>query len=239
MSLIDALLRPAAAVRINNLERVYTAAAGALQPGFPAKLQGLDFLGAPIIADVTGDGSAEVDPDAETLGAARLHDGRRSPGGRVPEVLHRLEPVGHRAPATWTATATPTGHADREGYLFVVVNHRPGLGQHGVVALPTTTSATPAATASTPARRASSATSRGPWPRVTATFTAPGDDWYTGTVTKYVVTYQPSNSTVNVTPSGAAGSTQTYRGPRRHHELLGTRVDDVANSARPRTVTPA
>src|SRR5207237_7099919 len=43
-SVINALLTPGSGAAINNLERVYTAA-GVLQPGFPAKLQGLDFLG--------------------------------------------------------------------------------------------------------------------------------------------------------------------------------------------------
>src|SRR5262249_38934745 len=49
------------------------------------------------------------------------------------------------------------------------------------------------------------------WPGhgATATFKAPGDDWYSGTVAGYVVTFGPSGVTTTLPPSGAAGSIRT------------------------------
>ena len=66
------------------------------------------------------------------LGAARLHD-HRDAGDRVPEVLHRLEPL-HRPQATSTPTATRSwSMLTREGYLFVW--NTPGSRARTVVAL--------------------------------------------------------------------------------------------------------
>ncbi len=102
---------------IKNVERAFTAAGGVIQPGFPATMQGLDFLGGPIVADVTGDGAAEIVNGGDSLGRARVHADRCA-GTRVPEVLQRLESVGavSRRPALERAHR----HRDRlrEGYVF-------------------------------------------------------------------------------------------------------------------------
>ena len=45
---------------ITNMERAYDAAAGTMLAGFGQRMQGLDFFGAPLIADITGDGLAEI-----------------------------------------------------------------------------------------------------------------------------------------------------------------------------------
>ena len=45
---------------IHNLERAYDASTGTMRPGFPAEMQGLNFLGAPLVVDVDGDGQAEL-----------------------------------------------------------------------------------------------------------------------------------------------------------------------------------
>ena len=59
-SVATSLLLPGLGSPINNYMRVHEAASGAALPGFPAKAQGLDFLGAPVIADVSGDGQPDV-----------------------------------------------------------------------------------------------------------------------------------------------------------------------------------
>jgi hypothetical protein len=55
-----ALALPGTGIAINNYERAFDARTGVPRPGFPAKLQGLNFLGAPLVVDVTGDGAAEI-----------------------------------------------------------------------------------------------------------------------------------------------------------------------------------
>ena len=235
-SLVDSLLLPGSGNPINNVERAFSAAAGAAQPGFPSKLQGLDFLGSPIITDVTGDGAPEL-----------INAGDSS-------ALHSYTTSGTQAPGFpkfftgWSLGSPTAGDLDadgdtelvmltREGYLFVW--NTPGLssanhewwhsghderntGRYGADTRPPGVIRNPSWTGGT-----------------SATFTAPGDDWYTGTVTRYVVTYQPGNSTTNVTPSGAAGSTQTIAVPPGTTSFSVRAVDDVGNSARSRTVTPS
>lgn len=70
-STATALLLTGSGFAIKNHERAFDAATGAARPGFPAKIQGLNFLGAPVLADVDGDGLAEVldGGDSSTLHA--------------------------------------------------------------------------------------------------------------------------------------------------------------------------
>ena len=60
VSLAGALLFPGSGSAIKNFERGYDARTGLPSGGYPQTEQGLDFLGAPVIADVTGDGRPEV-----------------------------------------------------------------------------------------------------------------------------------------------------------------------------------
>jgi hypothetical protein len=116
-SIINALLSPASGAPIENYEVAYPAAGGSARPGFPAARQGIDFLGQPIIADVTGDGQAEV------------IDGGDS------NAMHAYTAAGDMAPGFpkwttgWNLFAPTTGDlfgkgrvdvvsVTREGYLF-------------------------------------------------------------------------------------------------------------------------
>ncbi|MHB8603978.1 MAG: hypothetical protein ACYDCK_01885 [Thermoplasmatota archaeon] len=65
-STAGALLLTGSGLAIKNYERAYDAATGAPHPGFPALSQGLDFLGGPAIADVTGDGLPDVIDGADS-----------------------------------------------------------------------------------------------------------------------------------------------------------------------------
>src|SRR5207244_36885 len=59
-SIVAALLTAGSGQPILNKERAWNALTGQVVPGFPSKLQGLNFLGAPLFVDVTGDGLAEI-----------------------------------------------------------------------------------------------------------------------------------------------------------------------------------
>lgn len=59
-SVASGLLLTGSGQAIQNHERAYDAATGAPRPGFPTELQGLNFLGAPLVADLDGDGLADV-----------------------------------------------------------------------------------------------------------------------------------------------------------------------------------
>lgn len=60
LSLAEALLFPGSGNAINEYDSQFLAAGGLPLPLFPVVRQGIDFLGEPIVADVTGDGLPEV-----------------------------------------------------------------------------------------------------------------------------------------------------------------------------------
>jgi FG-GAP-like repeat/Subtilase family len=234
-SLIQALLTPGSGQPIVNLERAYTAAGGALLPGFPAKMQGLDFLGAPLITDVVGDGSTVVVNSADS---SALHG--FAPGGGQAATWPKF----FTGWSLWSPTAgdlTTTGNTDlvmasREGYLFAWST--PGLatantewwhadhdernsGTYGVDARPP------------------GAIRKLVWPGhgTSASFTAPGDDWYAGTVASYSVKFLPAGTTVTVAPSGPAGTNQVVSVPPGTTSFVVQAVDDAGNLGMPRTAT--
>jgi hypothetical protein len=221
---------------IENVERAFSALAGVPLPGFPSMLQGLDFLGGPIIVDVTGDGATEIINAGDTSALHAYAAGGGQAAG-FPKFF-----------TGWSLYSPSAGDLDadgdteivmltREGYLFVW--NTPGTpagnnewwhsghderntGRHGVDARPPGAIRSPSWTGG-----------------ATASFTAPGDDWYTGTVTKYVVTWQPGNTTVDVPPSGAAGTAQVLSVPPGTTSFAVRGVDDAGNDGRKRTFTPA
>jgi hypothetical protein len=75
------------------------------------------------------------------------------------------------------------------------------------------------------------------WPHhgATAACRAPGDDWYSGTVASYTVTFQPANTTINVAPSGAAGTNQVIAVPPGTTGFVVQAVDDAGNLGVPST----
>lgn len=113
-SMAGALLFAGSGLGIKSYERAYDAATGATLPGFPALLQGLNFLGAPILADVTGDGVVEV------------IDGGDS------STLHAFTAAGTQAPGFpkfhtgWTVFSPAAGDVDGDGLVEIVVGTREG-----------------------------------------------------------------------------------------------------------------
>jgi hypothetical protein len=72
-----------------------------------------------------------------------------------------------------------------------------------------------------------------------AKFVAPGDDWYTGMVTRYVVTSSPSNITVEKKGKVAAGAIRKITLPAGTTSFTVQAVDDAGNKSRTVTVTPS
>jgi hypothetical protein len=233
-SLIQALLQPGSGAGIKNVERAFTAAGGVIHPGFPATMQGLDFLGSPIIADVTGDGNSEIVNGGDSSAVhAFTQTGAQAPG--FPKFFSGwnlwspsagdLLSNGHTAIVTVSregyvfAWSTPgvaagnnewwhAGHDERNAGTYGVDTRPPGIARNVQ------------------------------WAHNThATFVAPGDNWYSGTVARYKVTFLPSNTTLNLAPTGAAGSTQNVNVPLGTTSFTVQAVDAAGNLARTRTVS--
>ena len=182
-SVVGALLLAGSGTPINSYMRAYGAASLDPLPGFPSKAQGLDFLGEPVVADVTGDGQPEV-----------IQGGDSS-------ALHAFSSTGVQAPgfpkftSGWVVFAPSVGDLDgngksevvaatREGYLMAwntngkasandqwwsVRHDERNTGMYGIDTRP-------------PGKLRKARLSHG---RRTLSFKAPGDDWYDGKVDHY------------------------------------------------------
>ncbi|MFC0038137.1 FG-GAP-like repeat-containing protein [Actinomadura rayongensis] len=184
LSLVAALLFPGSGQAIGNYQRGYDAATALPVLGFPQGRTGLGFLGAPIITDVTGDGKAEIVDGGDT------------------STLHAFGGSGRQAsgfPAFtggWTLWSPSAGDLDGDGRTDLVTTTREGY----LFAWKTSGKAaanTEWWTYHHDERRTGryGADTRAPGPLrnavrsgTTLTFTAPGDDLFTGRVTSYRIT---------------------------------------------------
>jgi hypothetical protein len=237
-SVAASLLLPGSGTAIQNCETAYNAATGVPIPGFPSKLQGLDFLGGPAIADVTGDGRAEVVNAADSSALqAFTQTGAEAPG--FPKFT-----------TGWVVYAPAVGDLDsdgrsevvaatREGYLFVWKT--PGTWAGNQEAWRSShdehnTDAYGNDTRPPGAIRDLVATGGGGQ----VTFTAPGDDWYAGTPTRYRITFDLSGGgtrTRTVTATAPAGATVTIAAPADSEAAHVFAVDDAGNRD-PTATTP-
>jgi len=155
-SVAAALLLPGSGAPINSYLRGFDPKSGNALPGTPARTQGLDFLGAPVIADVSGDGVPET-----------IEGGDSS-------ALHAFTASGAQAPGFpkfhtgWTLFGPSVGDLDGNGRNEVATMTREGYSWCGtrraapIAATPSggptaTTSGTPAGSAGILARRVSRA----------------------------------------------------------------------------------
>ncbi len=211
---------PDAGLGLTNYESAFPADAasdpsGAQLPGFPGPRQGQGFLSSPVIADVTGTGQASVIEGGDSSAiTAVTASGKEAPG--FPKFTSGWDLY---APAVGDLLSD--GHVDlvtttREGYLYAWAT--PGLatadtqwwssrhdeynsGNYGVDSRPPGT-----------LRNRHWSPGSGSI-RATATFTAPGGNWYDGEVAKYQVTFGPSGEQADVAPSGPAGTVESLTGP--------------------------
>jgi len=236
-SIGSSLFLPGSGLPINNFERAFDARTGDERPGFPAELQGLDFLGAPLVVDVTGDGEAEV------------VDGGDS------NALHGFAAGGEQAAgfphftSGWIIFAPAAGDLDSDGRTELVALTREGYlmawrtegrtaangewwrwhhderstGRYGTDARP------PGVVRGL--RRA-------PGGRAVS-FLAPGDDWYSGRAKRYLISGVDDGGAARAAgpPSPqTAGARETIAVPRGTAVVTVQAEDDAGNLGRPVSV---
>jgi hypothetical protein len=231
-SLATALLLPGSGRPIQNIEQAYDAASGAGRAGFPSTLQGLDFLGAPLVTDVSGDGNPDV-VEATDSSAVSAHQGTGALVAGFPKFT-----------GGWTVFSPSSGDLlsdgtqdvvliTREGYLFAW--RTPGktsasewwsyhhderrTGRYGVDTRPPGVGRGPTFAATGP-----------------LSFVAPGDDWYSGTVAKYRVRFT-GEQWHDATATATAGARQTIVVPDNVNAVTVQAVDDAGNLGRQREFT--
>lgn len=224
-SVAGALLVNGSGQPIINSMRAFDATSGAPRPGFPAESQGLDFLGAPLVADVTGDGKAEL---LEGGDSSAMH-GFGADGKQVADFP--------KWTTGWVLYAPAVGDVDgdgrneiaaltREGYLFVwntkgrsagddewwsFRHDERNTGHYGTDTRP------PAGVRGAKAGRES------------ISFRASGDDWLAGTAKAYVVQSR-GRELARATPSGASGTIEHIDVPGLAGRRVTVRaVDDAGN----------
>jgi hypothetical protein len=163
---------------IDHYETAWPAAGGSPSPGFPARRQGLDFLGSPIVADVDGDGSGDVADGGDSNAMHAYGDSGAAAGG-FPKFTAGVDGVRAAAGDLFGDGRTHLVSTSREGYLYVWSTPGTAAGntewwrwqhdEHNSGRYGTVT-------------RAPGAVRGLSWRpgRATATFTAPGDTWYSG-----------------------------------------------------------
>ena len=228
-SLASALLFSGSGSAIKNYLTAFDAVTGASAPGFAQQIQGLDFLGSPIVADVSGDGQPDlvVGSDSSALMAYQS-------GGAMPIGFPKFT-TGWALWAPSSGDLLSDGHTDivqltREGYVFAwrtdgtyAGNQEWWAGHHdewrtgryGVDSRP------PGAIRD--ARLSSSQ----------LTFTAPGGDWYDGQAAGYRVSF----SSVPVPATAPAGSQQSITVPAGVTSVTIQAVDQAGNLGPALTVT--
>jgi hypothetical protein len=218
---------PGLGTSLKNFERAFDALTGDPRPSFPATMQGLDFVGAPLFVDVTGDGEAEIvdGGDSNALHAFTT-DGTQAPG--FPKFT-----------TGWTIWSPAAGDLDGDGRVEIAATTREGYlmvwrtdglasandqwwrwhhderssGRYGADTRPPGI-----------VRHAGAGDTR-------IGFVAPGDDWYTGTPTSYRV------GDVTLAATAAAGTPQTLPLPPGSPRCVTVQaVDDAGNRGLPKRV---
>jgi hypothetical protein len=225
-SVATALLLNGSGAPIKNYERGYDAITGLALPGFPQQMQGLDFLGAPVIADIDGSGRNSVIDGADSSALMAFTNTGLATGWP-------------KFQSGWTVFSPSIGDlltngfndvvsSTREGYLMAWRTPGPAAhnqewwgyhhdewrtGRYGADTRP-------------PGTLRNVHWSPG---QLVATFTAPGDDWYVGTVTAYHVTFGPSGRKLTLLPQGTAGTTEKLVVPVGTQTVTVQAVDDAGN----------
>jgi hypothetical protein len=204
-SLAQALLQPNSGAAINEYEVAYPAAGGGARPGFPATRQGIDFLGEPIVTDVTGDGQGSV-VDGGDSNAVHAYTSTGGMAAGFPKWMPGWTLFSPAAGDLLGTGKTDLVSLTREGYLFLwstpgsaSANTEWWRGQHDEWNSGNYEAQTRPPGAIRGAHRSGD--------RVT--FVAPGSLWYLGTPSSYLVTFEASGRTMRVAASVPAGVVQT------------------------------
>jgi hypothetical protein len=212
-SLAVALDEPGAASGepIEDEEASYPAVGGVASAGFPAKRQGLDFLGEPIIAPVTAEGGASV-VDGGDSAAMQAYGAAGAMAGEFPKWTSGWTVFSPAAGDLFSNGKVDLVSVTREGYLFAWSTKGPqsandqwwryshdewNTGNYEAVTRPPGAIRSPSWSAGTD----------------TATFTAPGSTWYEGKPSSYKLTLEPQDTTETVSAAASAGATETIHAP--------------------------
>src|SRR4051812_41158587 len=224
-SVATSLLLNGSGEAIKNYERGYDAVTALPLPGFPQQMQGLDFLGSPVIADVDGSGRNAVIDGADSSALMAWNNTGLVAGWP-------------KFQTGWTVFSPSVGDLRSDGHNDVVATTREGYllawgtpgkstnnqewwsyhhderrtGRYGVDTRP-------------PGTLRNMNWSPG---QLTATFTAPGDDWYAGMVTSYIVKFG-SGAARYVPPTGPAGTVQKLAVPPGTQTVTVQAVDEEGN----------
>jgi len=222
---------------IDEFEVTYPAAGGVASAGFPAPRQGIDFLGAPLFADVgTGSGTDLVDGGDSNAIVAYTASGQMVPG------FPKWTP-GWNLFSPTTGDLYGNGHVDlvtttREGYLMAWGTDAPASandqwprwhhdlynsGNYGTQAIPP---GAPRDPSWRPGRRV-------------LTFVAPGANEYTGTVAGYRVRFVARSGAVinhTVRAQGRAGTVEEISVPRGTRSVTVQAVNGAGLLGTPKTV---
>lgn len=224
-SIAAALLTAGSGAPIRNYLTANDAQSGAPAAGFPTEIQGLNFLGAPLVADVSGDGKPDVVTGADSSAMHAFDAG----GAAVPGFPKFTTGWTVWAPSTGdlrTSGRTALVSSTREGYVMAWKTRGRAAGndewwsyrhderntaRYGVDTRPPGV-----------ARGLKLSRHGG---RVT--FRAPGDDWYAGRAAKYRV--RVGGRTRIVKAKAAAGRRVTIRISPRARRVTVQAVDDAGN----------
>jgi VCBS repeat protein len=227
-SIAAALATPGSGFAIKNYLTANDAESGAAVPGFPTEIQGLNFLGSPAIADLSGDAK----PDATT--------------GADSSAMHAFDASGTQLEGFpkfttgWTVWAPSTGDlrsdsttdlvsSTREGY--VMAWRTPGKasanGEWWSYRHDERNTARYGADTRPPGVvRGLKLSANG-----VASFRAPGDDWYDGTPKSYRVKYGGRTRSVKATLG--AGKRVTIKLPAGTEAVTVQALDDGGNLGKP------
>jgi hypothetical protein len=226
-SVASALLLTGSGLPITNYARAFDALSGATLPGFPTKIQGIDFLGVPAIADVSGDGRPDllIGGDSSALHAFNS-DGSMASG--FPKFMTGWEIFGPSVGDIDGNGRNEVAIATREGYIMVwntsgkagddqwwsYRHDERNSGQYGLDTRP-------------PGVVRNARIENGQ-----LLFLAPGGDWYQDAVDHYTVQFTNSTGgaeTRTVGAGGPAGSLQTVVLPPNATSVRVRAVDSAGN----------
>jgi hypothetical protein len=233
-SVARALLLAGSGAAITNYETAFNALTQAKLPGFPSTLQGLDFLGGPLIADVTGDGKAEIINTADSS-ALQAFDSTGGAAAAFPKFT-----TGWMLWAPSVGDVDSDGRSDlvgltREGYLFVWKTKGDPSGNDEWWSYRHDERNTGAyGTDTRPPGKLRRVRFRVHGKRLN--FKAPGDDWYAGKVDHYAVHVRPGAGAggslakrMSTSPTVQAGHKQRLELPAGWKSLKIWAVDDAGN----------
>jgi hypothetical protein len=224
------MLTPGSGKWLKNFERVVDAGTGKPRTGFPTFFQGLNFMGAPIIVDVTGDGKAEI---IDAGDSSVLH--AYTEGGSQAEGFPKFT-------TGWALWSPSAGDLDSDGLTELVM-----LTREGYLSVWDTKGKASANTEWwhnhhdewNTGRYGTDTRPPGIIRDVTydekteeINLKAPGDNWYEGRAAKYIAEFIPGGM-AEFPVKASAGNYESIPVPAGTQEIILAAVDGAGNRGMP------